>query len=173
MGKCTQLVLSPQSFMTSPISTMLAPPSDPLYPGGIQIHIFRHCWKRVVFWSSPLPPQLHMGWQRNWQTSSAPWLCAAHTTGKTGTRWGHYIIQCKRPFHISFNGPFHTNSSTKITTGPHITPKDQHVHSTNCHVAGVLSKNTYFLFQDKYYEQVHGAAMGSPISPLIASLLME
>ena len=32
-------------------------------------------------------------------------------------------------------------------------------------------KNTYFLFQGKYYEQVHGAAMGSPISPIIANLL--
>ena len=34
-------------------------------------------------------------------------------------------------------------------------------------------KNTYFLFQGKYYEQAHGAAMGSPISPLIANLFME
>ena len=34
-------------------------------------------------------------------------------------------------------------------------------------------KNTYFLFQGKYYEQVHGAAMGSPIIPLIANLFME
>ena len=34
-------------------------------------------------------------------------------------------------------------------------------------------KNTYFLFQGKYHEQVHGAAMGSPISPLIANLFME
>ena len=34
-------------------------------------------------------------------------------------------------------------------------------------------KNTYFLFQGKYYEQVHDAAMGSPISPLIANLFME
>ena len=34
-------------------------------------------------------------------------------------------------------------------------------------------KNTYFLFQGKYYEQVHGAAKGSPISPLIANLFME
>ena len=34
-------------------------------------------------------------------------------------------------------------------------------------------KNTYFLFQGKYYEQVHGAAMGSPISPLIDNLLMK
>ena len=37
----------------------------------------------------------------------------------------------------------------------------------------VCLKNTYFIFQGKYYEQVHGAAMGSPISPLIANLFME
>ena len=34
-------------------------------------------------------------------------------------------------------------------------------------------KITYFLFQGKYYEQVQGAARGSPISPLIANLFME
>ena len=33
--------------------------------------------------------------------------------------------------------------------------------------------HTYFLFQVKYYEQVQGAAMGSPISPLIANIFME
>ena len=33
--------------------------------------------------------------------------------------------------------------------------------------------NTYFLFQVKYYEQVQGAAMGFPISTLIANLFME
>ena len=27
-------------------------------------------------------------------------------------------------------------------------------------------KNTYFSFQDQFYEQVEGAAMGSPVSPL-------
>ena len=33
--------------------------------------------------------------------------------------------------------------------------------------------HTYFLFQGKYYEQVQSAAMGSPISPLIANIFME
>ena len=33
--------------------------------------------------------------------------------------------------------------------------------------------HTYFLFQGKYYEQVQGAAMGSPISLLIANIFME
>ena len=34
-------------------------------------------------------------------------------------------------------------------------------------------KNIYFIFQGKYYEWVHGTAMGSPISPIIANLFME
>ena len=33
--------------------------------------------------------------------------------------------------------------------------------------------NTYFSFQGRYYEQTEGAAMGSPISPLVANLFME
>ena len=33
--------------------------------------------------------------------------------------------------------------------------------------------NTCFLFQGKYYEQVQGAAIGSPISPLITNIFME
>ena len=36
----------------------------------------------------------------------------------------------------------------------------------------VCLKNKYFLFQGKYYEQVHGVAMGSPINPLIANVFM-
>ena len=34
-------------------------------------------------------------------------------------------------------------------------------------------KNTYFSFQDQLYEQVEGAAMGSPVSPIVANLYME
>ena len=34
-------------------------------------------------------------------------------------------------------------------------------------------KTTYFIFQGKFFEQVKGAAMGSPISPIVASLFME
>ena len=38
--------------------------------------------------------------------------------------------------------------------------------------AGIL-KNTYVLFPGKYYEQVHGTAMGSAISPILANLFMD
>ena len=34
-------------------------------------------------------------------------------------------------------------------------------------------KNTYFLFQDRYYKYIEGIGMGSPISPLVANLYME
>ena len=33
--------------------------------------------------------------------------------------------------------------------------------------------STYFSFQGKFYEQVEDAAMGSPLSPIIANLYME
>ena len=33
--------------------------------------------------------------------------------------------------------------------------------------------STYFSFQEKFYEQMEGAAMGSPISPIVANLYME
>ena len=34
-------------------------------------------------------------------------------------------------------------------------------------------KNTYFTFQDQFYEQVEGAAMVSQVSPIVANLYME
>ena len=34
-------------------------------------------------------------------------------------------------------------------------------------------RSTYFTFRGKFYEQVEGAAMGSPISPIVANLHME
>ena len=34
-------------------------------------------------------------------------------------------------------------------------------------------KSTYFNYQGKYYEQLEEAAIGSPISPIVANLYME
>ena len=34
-------------------------------------------------------------------------------------------------------------------------------------------KNTYFSFQDQFFEQVGDAAMGSAVSPIVANLYME
>ena len=38
---------------------------------------------------------------------------------------------------------------------------------------GFCLHNTYFSFQNKSYEQVEGAAMGSLVSPIVANLYME
>ena len=34
-------------------------------------------------------------------------------------------------------------------------------------------KNIYFFFQGQFYEQVKGAAMGSPVSPIVTNLYMQ
>ena len=34
-------------------------------------------------------------------------------------------------------------------------------------------ENTHFSFQDQFYEQVEGAAMDCPVSPMVANLYME
>ena len=44
------------------------------------------------------------------------------------------------------------------------------------HITSLLEfclRSTYFTFQNKYYEQVEGAALGSPISPIVANLYMK
>ena len=38
---------------------------------------------------------------------------------------------------------------------------------------GFCLHNTYFSFQNKFYEQIEGAAMGLPVSPIVANLFME
>ena len=38
---------------------------------------------------------------------------------------------------------------------------------------GFCLHNTYFSFQNKFYEQVEGVAVGSPVSPIVANLYME
>lgn len=37
----------------------------------------------------------------------------------------------------------------------------------------ICLRSTFFSFQDHYYEQIYGVAMGSPLSPIVAKLYME
>jgi hypothetical protein len=42
-----------------------------------------------------------------------------------------------------------------------------------CEMTELCLRATYFQFEDQFYEQVDGAALGSPLSPIIANLYME
>ena len=37
----------------------------------------------------------------------------------------------------------------------------------------VCLKTTYFVYNSEHYEQLEGAAMGSPVSPIVANIFME
>ena len=58
--------------------------------------------------------------------------------------------------------------------------EDKDLHSrTNMKIHHIISllrfclNNSYFSFQGRFYQQTEGAAMGSPISPIVANLFME
>ena len=44
------------------------------------------------------------------------------------------------------------------------------------HITSLLEfclNSTSFVFQGQYYQQIEGAAMGSPLSPIVANIFME
>ena len=58
--------------------------------------------------------------------------------------------------------------------------KDTTLHSrTKLNTDEIISlleftlSNNYFMFNDSVYKQIHGCAMGSPVSPVVANLCME
>ena len=85
----------------------------------------------------------------------------------------HYILWCEEPLQISPSGPCHLHQQAQVGTGHSTTPQDIHINTTHPNTVGGLPSNSYFFFKGKYYEQVHEATMGSPISPIVANLFME
>ena len=69
-----------------------------------------------------------------------------------------------KAFFFSSHGPLHQHNKTKTTAGSTTLPKDQLVHTINVSLLEFCFKNT-FLPLPRYYEQVHGAAIGSFIIP--------
>ena len=58
--------------------------------------------------------------------------------------------------------------------------QDQELQQRTClSIENILSllefciNSTYFSFQGKFYEQLEGVAMGSPLSPIVANLYIE
>ncbi|KAK7893340.1 hypothetical protein WMY93_022492 [Mugilogobius chulae] len=42
-----------------------------------------------------------------------------------------------------------------------------------CNLLDICLNTTYFKFRGNFYRQIHGCAMGSPVSPIVANLYME
>ena len=42
-----------------------------------------------------------------------------------------------------------------------------------CSLLELCLNSTYFAYNGKFYKQIHGCAMGSPVSPIVANLYME
>ena len=61
--------------------------------------------------------------------------------------------------HLKEDTDLHTRTNMKI----------QHIIS----LLRFCLNNSYFSFHGRFYQQTEGAAMGSPISPIVANLFME
>ena len=85
----------------------------------------------------------------------------------------HDVIWCKGTFYICANNKSHHYHKQPLE-------QDQELQQrTSLSIENILSllefciNSTYFSFQGKFYEQLEGAAMGSPLSPIVANLYME
>ena len=90
----------------------------------------------------------------------------------------------KSPYHIQNSKEFIFTSvpiQPAITIIKKLLEEDQSLQQENINVSGQTStcllefclKSTYFSYQGQHYQQLEGAAMGSPISPIVANLFME
>ena len=155
----------PPNFMACPKYTKQVPPSGPLFPVG---------------------GPLHMVLLRNYHKASNP-LVGQSPHHLKNTQ--HFIqqLQGKRLEPGEIITSYDVKALfTSVPVQPSIQIVKQRLQQDNTlpqrtsmsipQITSLLEfclTHTYFLFQGKYYEQVQGAARGSPISPLIANIFME
>ena len=161
----TPPVQSLLNFMACPKYTKQVPPSGPLFP---------------------VRGPSHMVLLRSYHTSLNPLLANPHITLKNTQ---HFIqqLQGKRLEPGEVITSYDVKALfTSVPVQPSIQIVKQRLQQDNTlpqrtsmsisQITSLLDfclTHTYFLFQGKYYEQVQGAAMGSPISPVIANIFME
>ena len=76
-------------------------------------------------------------------------------------------------YYICAHRSCYQHHQKKIRAGPRTPFKNNHEVEQIISLLGFCLKTTYFQFQGRFYEQLQGAAMGSPISPIVANLFLE
>ena len=83
------------------------------------------------------------------------------------------ILWCQGTIYISAHRACHRDHQE--TSRRWQGPPTKNINDSKSHHLSVeiCLKNTYFIFWGRYYVQVEGAAMGSPISLIVANLYMK
>ena len=84
-----------------------------------------------------------------------------------------HLLLCFSAVHLSpsRSSPRYYQGSTGKRSHPQ--GKNSNVSRGHSSFIRILPQNTYFSFQDQFYEQVKGVANGSPVSPIVVNLYME
>ena len=102
-----------------------------------------------------------------------PGLYPADQRHQTTERSMHGFLWCQGTLHISAHKACHKHHQ-EAAWGRSRTPKRTTLSVTNIiRLLEYCLTSTYFIFQGRFYEQQEGAAMGSPISPIVANMYME
>ena len=85
----------------------------------------------------------------------------------------HHIIWCQSTFTSVPIVPAINTIKNKLSKDEDLQQRTSMVIYQIISLLEFCLKNTYFVFQGRYYEQLEGAAMGSPISPIVANIYLE
>jgi len=61
----------------------------------------------------------------------------------------------------------------RLKSDPELSGRTELSLDSICALLELCLNSTYFEYQGKFYQQKQGAAMGSPVSPIVANLYME
>ena len=89
--------------------------------------------------------------------------------------WGKgvfHILWCKNPVYICTCRPGHLHHQKQVGVIDKTTQQNTHVQVTSLHSWSSALKH-FFPFQRQIFPQVHGSAIGCPISTIVANLFIE
>ena len=85
----------------------------------------------------------------------------------------HHVLWCEGTIYITAHPASHQYHQEATGWSEQLQHRTSMIVSNITCLLEFCLKSTYFTFQGKHYEQLGGAAMGSPISPIVANLYME